>query len=276
MVSPFSTDNDVVGATTGASLLVYALNGPDGLGTAGFYDRGALQSAEPGQWWDNMGADPNSDPPGAYAIGAVGDPREGEPLVPRYGPYANTDQLLERVRTFRDLFEKDEVFNPPSFAPWTSGGGPEWEHQTFTDNFGYPILYYRARRGARALVDVSHSSRKVPGVYHPPDNAAITGLQWSSPDGTVYNDEGLSPTGSGKRLHLMREVAGDVTPVTDVKELDPRDPAFAYRDTFEAYVADLSVSARPTPVNKDSFMLISPGRDGRYGTPDDIANFRRR
>ncbi|MCH7527855.1 MAG: hypothetical protein IID39_10495, partial [Planctomycetes bacterium] len=56
------------------------------------------------------------------------------------------------------------------------------------------------------------------------------------------------------------------------------------RDTFARYVSDrklfrnLEATINPPPasplrpVNSDSFLLISPGADGRYGTNDDISN----
>jgi hypothetical protein len=44
---------------------------------------------------------------------------------------------------------------------------------------------------------------------------------------------------------------------------------------FYDYIRDevSSTTARPRPVRPDSFLLISAGLDGLYGTTDDICNF---
>jgi hypothetical protein len=39
------------------------------------------------------------------------------------------------------------------------------------------------------------------------------------------------------------------------------------------YIQDPKVTARPWPYRPDSYLLISAGADGLYGTPDDICNF---
>jgi hypothetical protein len=42
---------------------------------------------------------------------------------------------------------------------------------------------------------------------------------------------------------------------------------------FYEYIRDLRVQARPWPYRPDSYLLISAGADGIYGTNDDIRNF---
>lgn len=43
--------------------------------------------------------------------------------------------------------------------------------------------------------------------------------------------------------------------------------------TFVPYIQDPKVTARPWPYRPDSYILISAGADGFYGTQDDICNF---
>ena len=42
---------------------------------------------------------------------------------------------------------------------------------------------------------------------------------------------------------------------------------------FYDYIRDPKVSVRPWPYKADSYILISAGADGRFGTGDDIRNF---
>jgi prepilin-type N-terminal cleavage/methylation domain-containing protein len=42
---------------------------------------------------------------------------------------------------------------------------------------------------------------------------------------------------------------------------------------FYNYITDPKITARPWPYRPDSYILISAGADGFYGTPDDIRNF---
>ena len=46
-------------------------------------------------------------------------------------------------------------------------------------------------------------------------------------------------------------------------------------DYFYEYIRDPKVHARPWPYRPDSYLLISAGMDGIYGTDDDIRNFGR-
>jgi hypothetical protein len=42
---------------------------------------------------------------------------------------------------------------------------------------------------------------------------------------------------------------------------------------FYSYIEDPKVTAKSTPYNPNSYILISAGPDGTYGTKDDIRNF---
>ena len=276
MANPFDTSPVNLGSTTGASLLVYALNGADGLGTAGFLDRGL---PELGEWWDNMGVDDTSTPVGAYAIGQQqGQPNAGEPLVPRYGPYADSDALLKSIKSIYEITDEG-VFRAPGSSDWWTIAG-DFDHLTFTDSWSGPILYYRARRGARVIVPTP-TTTDLPGIYNPADNQAITG-QTNATGGVASGHEGLHiRVGGQPKAHPLGYVVGTADPTTPVSDLDAppytRDKiaGTVVVDSFEHYVWDPTVTARPTPVNKNTYLLISPGPDGIYGTPDDVTNFGR-
>jgi hypothetical protein len=49
-----------------------------------------------------------------------------------------------------------------------------------------------------------------------------------------------------------------------------------YANSFARFILDASVKARPTPVQKDTYLLISAGPDAIYGSDDDVINWTRK
>jgi prepilin-type N-terminal cleavage/methylation domain-containing protein len=246
--------------TTGASLLVYALNGADGLGTPGFSDR---NNDTKGRWADDFGLAVG----GAHSYSTEAG-KTGDPAFPRYGPYATSDPLIKSIKSIKQIIEAG-VYGDPTTA-WDKDA----KHLVFTDQWSHPILYFRARHGAKAMVTTGVTP-PVPGIYEPYDNLAITGK--TNKDGTVPT-EGLHPAGGAtKKPHWLGYTPRTLTPDLPASKLDPKATGYDanYANSFEQYVWDKSVTQRPTPVNKDTYLLISPGKDGLYGTADDVANFER-
>ncbi|MCP4591147.1 MAG: prepilin-type N-terminal cleavage/methylation domain-containing protein [bacterium] len=255
-----SLGGDPLEHTTGASLLVYALNGADGLGTPGFRDLNG-----DGKWWNDFGMNNTTAPYGAHGI----SPTTAEPLQPRYGPYANSDAMLNSIMSIGEVIEVDG-FEAPASA-WAT---PDYKHKVFTDPWHRPVLYYRARRGARAIVPLT--SPKMPGIFDPYDNVAITGR--SDATGTVILSA-LQPRIGGawaNKVHPLGYVVEELKPTDPATWLDPKVLGHAeYKGSFEQYIWDPTITARPAPVNKDRFLLISAGPDGLYGNADDLTNFER-
>ena len=103
---------------------------------------------------------------------------------------------------------------------------------------GTPILYYRANpRNMLHLFTKSDESR-----YNFDDNSALVNIN----DGAFRDN--IDP-------HVFAE--GPTS------------------EEFYTFIKDpvKSTSTRDWPVRMDSFILISAGYDGRYGTTDDICNF---
>ena len=110
---------------------------------------------------------------------------------------------------------------------------------------GAPILYYRADASKKAITD----------VYDILDNDAIVSLK-------EVTDGRSHPLGAG-----------------------PYPPPFATQLEFFygnptlpgaiGYIQDPRVTAIPRPYKRDSYILVSAGADGTYGTDDDITNFRK-
>ncbi|MFQ5591512.1 MAG: hypothetical protein ACE5HE_10145 [Phycisphaerae bacterium] len=151
------------------------------------------------------------------------------------------------------------------------------------DPFDQPILYYVASANGRTSNMLSEArnednlysggpQEKGPPYYFHQDNHAFTG---HAEQGQTDYDGGWN-FGSGG--HAISR-AGDQLSAEDIKDE-------ANRDTFARFILDRkqyqslqlaetnpSASTPLRPVNQDSYLLISAGADGRYGTNDDVTNF---
>lgn len=82
---------------------------------------------------------------------------------------------------------------------------------------------------------------------------------------------------SGKILNEVYRVTDDDAIVMAKQQADGREHPLGRPDnqyqTFYNYIRDPKIMARPWPYRPDSYILISAGADGLYGTGDDICNF---
>jgi prepilin-type N-terminal cleavage/methylation domain-containing protein len=221
---------------SGAHLVVFATLGADLLsaGTPGF----PLLNGND-RWWDDQHASEVNGVKGAYNLAG------GETSRPRYGPFCETGT---KTRTVRVLGAEGKANSYPS--TWNPIEGGELDLPVFIDAFGYPVLYYRARKAASKMVTKPGAPPSgFLGVYDHRDNQDFTGS--ASTTGVVLNN----------RPHMING-----TNYPDAS-FDPPPAGFAQ------YILDSSVSARPTAVRSDSYLLITPGYDGVYGSRDDITNW---
>ena len=121
---------------------------------------------------------------------------------------------------------------------------------------GTPILYYKANP-ASLLHDPPTLQATSACIYNARDNAAIVSLGW------------LGDADKAPNLRRQHPLAADVVR-----------PGFDYfydyiLDKKIAVVRDPQIPVRRWPVRPDSYLLISAGMDGLYGTEDDICNFGR-
>jgi type II secretory pathway pseudopilin PulG len=102
---------------------------------------------------------------------------------------------------------------------------------------GMPILYYKAHTSLAAH-DLTNENN-LQNIYKYQDNHDLVkvGKPWNPP-----------PTGPDHTLYS--------------------DPLQFYRSTWNEKITTIS-----KPYRSDSFLLISAGFDGEYGTPDDVFNF---
>jgi prepilin-type N-terminal cleavage/methylation domain-containing protein len=111
--------------------------------------------------------------------------------------------------------------------------------KAITRKAGTPVLYYRANLSARTI-----------DPAEVPSNAT---------EDLIYNAADNRPL-----IELLRRNENKEHPLGD-----PRG-TYAY---FYDYITDPTVEAKNWPHRPESYILISAGPDGEYGTADDICNF---
>ena len=101
---------------------------------------------------------------------------------------------------------------------------------------GTPILYYRADTSSKSLAETGEKTGD--GIYDFRDNSYLIGL---------------GKIGNIATIHLWADIGG--------------------KEAFYEYIRDPKITAIDWPYRPDSYILISAGVDGEYGTGDDITNF---
>ncbi len=165
----------------------------------------------------------------------VGD--ETENLRSRRGPYVPVDQA--NVYTLTDLYA--------DLGPLLSGTDPNLvlcdEYPRARSNstgkrIGMPILYYKAD-----ISKIEHdNTTEALNIYAYSDNQKIIerGLPW------------------GPGVHPLDELSGE----------SPKG-----KELFYETIRNKKISSIDRPYRPESYILISAGFDGLYGTEDDIYNF---
>jgi len=82
---------------------------------------------------------------------------------------------------------------------------------------------------------------------------------------------------ASKTINTIYDVLDNNTLVLEKQRIDNREhplarPAGQYQFFYD-FIRDPKITARPWPHRADSYILISAGADGLYGTSDDICNF---
>jgi len=177
-------------------------------------------------------------------------------LNERKGPYLE----LATANAFRlgepeGLFANPTPLNPDTFVICDVFGRKSMSVGGKPVKMGTPILYYRANTSSKTIIP-SEAPSPDQRIYNVLDNYALIALGHLTlrrPDGTPMP-------------HPLKEPP-DPRP-------SPWDSEPLY-ENFYRYIRDtklLSVG-KQWPYRPDSYILISAGADGLYGTPDDIRNF---
>jgi len=161
-------------------------------------------------------------------------------LDQRKGPYlelATTNAFMLGVVTNEHdgLFVGTGVLHPDRFVICDAFGVKSVNVGGKSFRAGTPILYYKANVSSKQMV-LSGSFEN--NIYNYRDNQALINL------GKIKD----------RQLHKM-------------------DSGVFYSTSTDGGVLDPKVTARPWPYRPESYILISAGADGEYGTGDDITNF---
>jgi hypothetical protein len=169
-----------------------------------------------------------------------------ENIQNREGPYISTG--VGNIFTMQDVFENVDQFRQNDVSP------SEIDRSlVLCDIFvkdrdtgkmtGMPVLYFKARTNY-AEQDRSDGLGIRDDIYYLPDNRNLLNLDISLGFGYgYYPDE-----------HVLGDGADD-------------------QQDFENMILDPDITILKRPYNADSYILISAGEDGIYGTGDDITNF---
>jgi len=235
---------------------------PAAAGTALQNYCGAQKLAEAMVGWDLMGFHPNS----AWRADGLAAGVNNAGIANTV--YKEIDTLKRRKGRYVDL----EVANPFLLGGGTDalfpGTVPPLEPRTYvlcdvftrTDrkirrldgkmvSAGTPILYFKANPASLLHEPVAWTQTSN-CIYDARDNAPILNLG-------LVADGALPP--ASRRQH---DLAPGIRPGTTSFE-------YFYYD----YIRDVRIQDRRWPVRPDSYLLISAGMDGIYGTEDDIRNF---
>lgn len=263
---------------SGAGLLVWALLGPDGLGCAGF-----KTSRSNSSYW---GEDTDGDVNGLYSIDT-----NYKPVFSRSGPFIESSKVTL------------SKWNPTLAVAAGTNGSFEIELETksaravgekpakrlypmFLDAFGQPILYWRADPAGQKIADgtpndVAAARR---GIYHFRDNGGLLasgGFAGGSPNPLAGRGDDtplqLTPKKLDTQMRGMHNLywnsswnGGNTLDVVASFDAVPTN-----QQGFAHYIRNTSAAGvKIMPHNADSFLLISAGADGKFGTADDIANFK--
>lgn len=187
----------------------------------------------------------------------------GKPVVDRVGPYLD-NQAVKVVRTM-------DLDQGPGNTP--SNNFKTREEQVIVDQFGYPVLYYVSNpvQASKPHANIASFDGTVPGIFTMKDNALFTGLC----QGTMCNLNGWDFGEAPK--HYLGDFGAYNPP--DVIHIRDNVKTFPYyildRDLYDAsYNTDNPNQTTATPYRKDSFLLITAGKDGIFGSSDDVNNFR--
>jgi prepilin-type N-terminal cleavage/methylation domain-containing protein len=172
--------------------------------------------------------------------------------------------------------------NDPS-SGLTQGSGdftPTGRMIVMDDAFKSPILYYRANERASNPFCLDGTGNAAAGsmgdsagVYRLQDNGFITGDFANSVKGWDFASTGFSYPAGGGASHWLGTFGGVSPKAADSDYiLKPADA----KNTFTRYMYDpnaLNSSGFIKVAKSEGCVLISAGRDGIYGTDDDINNF---
>ena len=199
----------------------------------------------------------------------------------RMAPFATVDgKSIQSLVTYRNTKPGHHGLAGGTRGRQTASG-PTAEFRFFVDAFGYPVLYYKATPKVKApfTTGTTPGSSFVVGHYDQSDNAYITGSpgndgRYAAVTGQV---DGWDLAGAGYTTPYAHNL-GNFEYVEDqltLSRIRRRSVEFFCDGNIFDTTVNSAGEGRLSPVNPDTFVLISAGDDATYGTQDDITNFQR-
>ncbi len=153
--------------------------------------------------------------------------------------------------------------------------GPYTDRAVIIDVFSSPMLYYRANSRSRVPFGDVYADG---GIYNHEDNAEITGGQVTT-GATIADHPSWDFVFTNSRHGVGAYAAA--TPVTTTNITSPPPTPAAgnpYKGkTFVNFLHSentLETGNVIKPLNPETFLLMSAGNDGVFGTDDDVSNFK--
>lgn len=202
------------------------------------------------------------------------DPKAPKSVTDPYDRWLDTNDRRQPYIP-KDGVDLTSTLKPPEDAAGqvpNTGCGPQPTHEpdkllvrVFRDKFGWPILYYRANPVANQNTPIIQTTDIAPHVYH--GDGVFDGK-----DNEVFTSYTVPP--SPHKIKDANVIFDDTAANYEVVTLSNRFAEFIR--SIRATTYDVTVPDRikwPRPVRSDTFILLSAGKDGIYGTLDDVANF---
>jgi len=235
---------------------------------------GAQKLAEALVGWDLMGFDPNSawrNDGYSGTIVPVGGPDSYDPDRVRLTPQGAAT-LFERKGLYIELatanaFELRQLFNVTApLDPCTFVLCDVFRIRKTFDNTGKqvfagtPILYYKANTSSKSIAAPTAWQNRIYDYRH---NQPLIDLRK------------LTAAGSAGKAHpLGYSSGGEFTVFYNSQSTYNTAAAPGFGGTGTGYgIRDPKVTQNPWPHKPDTYILISAGADGLYGTDDDICNY---
>jgi prepilin-type N-terminal cleavage/methylation domain-containing protein len=191
----------------------------------------------------------------------------------RFGPYIQVDSKVAQspehyAANTGVTGQLPAVLDPTKPA----AGSSDWNNGRLpfpVDAFGFPVLYYAANTHAQQpFSEWSGGGQVTIGRYDQADNWQFTGSAFNSDKGFDLGGGVVKPdTG---QFHWLYELGWSAAP-PNVRPVDKTFAAYVYdQGLFEQQGGPLG---KVWPRRPDTFLFISAGKDGVYGTSDDVTNF---
>ena len=217
---------------------------------------------------DGLGFDPKAGTgPGNTSLSRYSQSQTPPPPRSRKPTYLASDSV--QLSDLQDHKPRDKFgeYQGSKVMPVADANDTPQGVPIFLDDFGQPILYYRANPVARPQTPIMqlsnevNSTQKGSGVYDGRDNGTFTDHTGPGPNDKHKIDQATTGITSGGGGGIGGDPANN------------NNFAVFIRSNHSSTRGPNGVVTKARPVKADSFILLSPGSDGVWGTGDDLANF---